>query len=101
MACGWSGDELSREVDSVGSVAIIKRERQRQRLRAGNSEIPDAEATLERYRSEQRGIPLTQVSTPAVIPVGGFGLLVAGVINGVLRIFVVDERDERVIPGIT
>src|SRR3546814_909316 len=100
MACGWSGDELSREVDSVGSVAIIKRERQRQRLRAGNSEIPDAEATLDRYRSEQRGIPLTQVSTPEVIPEGGFGLLVAGVINGELRIFDVDDSEKRVIAAI-
>src|SRR3546814_9701931 len=84
----------------LGSVAIIKRERQRQRLRAGNSEIPDAEATLDRYRSEQRGIPLTQVSTPEVIPEGGFGLLVAGVINGELRIFDVDDSEKRVIAAI-
>src|SRR3546814_15018396 len=54
MACGWSGDELRREVDSVGSVAIIKRERQRQLIRAGNAELPVGEAHIERYRSGPR-----------------------------------------------
>src|SRR3546814_14391097 len=58
MACGWSGDELSREVDRVGSVAIIKREGPVQRLRAGHSEIPAADATLDRSRSEQGGITI-------------------------------------------
>src|SRR3546814_12005658 len=100
MACGWSGYEMSGEVERLGSVANIKRGRQRQRRRAGNSEIPDAEATLDRYRSEQRGIPLTQVSTPEVIPEGGFGLLVAGVINGELRIFDVDDSEKRVIAAL-
>lgn len=100
MACGWSGDELRREVESVGSVAIVKRERQRQRLRTSNAEVPDADDTLDRYRSEQRGVPLTQVSTPHMIPEGGFGLLVAGVINGELWIFDVDDSEKRVIAAI-
>src|SRR3546814_1037536 len=48
LAYGWTGDELEREINSVGVAAIIKSERQRQRLRTGRNEAPIADDAIER-----------------------------------------------------
>jgi len=100
LANGWGADDLEREIKEVGTVELVKRERQRQRLRAGGAEAPAADDALDRYRAEQRGFPLSQIATPGEITEGSLGLLVVGVIDGELRVFDVDDSEKRVLAAV-
>ena len=100
LACGWTGDELQREVESGGSVEIIKRERQRQRQRAGGTPAPSAAEIVAAYREQTAASPRSDVCPPKTAPALGAMLGIIEFVDGKVVIYDIDTDEKRLVAAI-
>jgi len=100
MACGWSADELCQEVQSVGSVELIKRERQRQRLRAGDPAAPSPEEIIAGYRDQAIASPVCDVCPPKEAPALGLALAIVEFVGNEVVVYDIDTDEKRVLAAV-
>lgn len=100
LANGWGADDLQREIEAVGTVEIVRRERQRQRLRAGQPAAPGPEEIVAAYRDQATASRPRDVCPPKEKPALGLALALCEFVDGEMVVYDIDTDEKRVLAAV-
>jgi hypothetical protein len=100
LANEWSADELGKALEEIGKVELLKRERQRQRLRAGDPAGSNDEETVAKYLEQATASPLSDVRPPKEVPELGVALIIVGIVDGQVVVYDIDDDAKRMIAAV-